>query len=92
MFSFTMENTPLKNLETWEILHYLRVHRFQHVLVNFSKDMYATELNVDFSNDNWNDFLMYCDGVDNQIMFSRAEKYINQWKGNCLLNDFLDKE
>lgn len=90
--SLTMENIPLKDLETWEILDYLRVQRFQHVLVNFNKDMYATELNIYFSDENWKDFLMYCDGVDNQAMFSRAEKYINQWKGNCLLNDFLDKE
>jgi hypothetical protein len=54
--------------------------------------MYATELNFDFSDENWKDFLMYCDGVDNQAMFSRSEKYVNQWKGDCLLNDFLDKE
>jgi hypothetical protein len=25
-------------------------------------------------------------------MFPRAEKYVNQWKGDYLLKDFLDKE
>jgi len=87
-----MENTPLKDLETWEILYYLRMHRYQHVLVNYTKAMYATQLNVNFSDENWKDFLMYCDGVDNQEMFTRAEKYINQWRGDCLLNNLLDYE
>lgn len=88
----TDESKKIDEMETWEILVYLRFQRWQHILVNFSRDMYETELNVKFTEKSWNDFLIYCDGVDNQVMFSRANKYINQWKGNCLLNDFLDND
>lgn len=87
-----MENRPIDKMDTWEILDYLRNNRFHHILLNFTRNMYATELNHVFTEADWIDFMMYCDGVDNQAMFSRAEKYINQWKGDRLLNGFLDKE
>ena len=87
-----MDNNSIDKMETWEILTYLRFKRSQHILLNFSRDMYSSELNYTFSEDEWMDFVMYCDGVDNQAMFSRAEKYINQWKGDCLLNNVLDKD
>lgn len=87
-----MKEKPIDEMETWEILSYLRFKREQHILLNFSRDMYATELNHVFTDESWQSFLLYCDGVDNQAMFLRADKYINQWKGDCLLNDFMEKE
>jgi len=83
---------PIDQLETWEILYYLRFTRNQHLLVNFTREMYDTEFNLRFSDDEWEEFLMYCDGVDNQAMFPRAEKYVNQWRGDYLLRNFFDKE
>ena len=85
-------NKPIDQWETWEIMYYLRFRRNQHLLVNFSREMYANEFNLTFSDEEWEQFLMYCDGVDNQAMFTRAERYVNQWKGNYLLRDFFDKE
>jgi hypothetical protein len=86
------EQKPIDQLETWEILCYLRFSRNHHLLVNFTREMYTTEFNLKFSDEEWEQFLMYCDGVDNQAMFNRAEKYVNQWKGDYLLRNFLDKE
>lgn len=85
-----MDNNSIQSMDTWEILDYLRVKRNQHVLLNFSRDMYFNEFNIVFTEENWNEFLRYCDGVDNQLMFSRADKYINQWKGDTMINNFLD--
>lgn len=85
-------NKPIDQWETWEILYYLRFNRDQHLLVNFTREMYANEFNLEFSDEEWEQFLMYCDGVDNQVMFPRAEKYVNQWRGDYLLKDFFDKE
>lgn len=79
-------NKDIDKLETWEIINYLRDERGYHVLVNFTRDMYFTQLGVKFSDEAWKEFLRYADGLDNQQMFERAEEYFRQWEGNKVIS------
>ena len=67
-------------LETWQIVDYLRSNRNYHVLINFNREMYRTEFGFVFSDEEWRDFLFFCDGVDNKFMFKRTDDYLALWK------------
>lgn len=84
--------SSIAELETWEIINYLRDERGYHVLVNFTRDMYFTQFGVKFSDTGWMEFLRYADGLDNQHMFSRSENYFRQWYGDKLINRSMGDE
>jgi hypothetical protein len=54
--------------------------------------MYFTEFKAKFSELSWREFLMYCDHLDNELMFDRAEKYLKQWQTANIIRTSFDKE
>lgn len=82
----------IEEMQTGEIINYLRDNRGYHVQVNFTRDMYFTEFKAKFSELSWREFLMYCDHLDNELMFDRAEKYLKQWQTANIIRTSFDKE
>ena len=83
-------NKDIAGMETWQIIEYLRMVRSYHVLTNFTRDMYRNQLNIEFTDIEWKNIIAYCDIQDDDQMFTRALKYINQWRGDNIVDDILN--
>jgi len=89
---YTEFNKDITEMETWQVIEYLRMIRDYHVLTNFTRDMYKNQFNIEFADNEWKEFIAYCDIQDDQQMFVRALKYLNQWKGDNIVDDILNNK
>ena len=82
----------IDDIQTGEIINYLRDNRGCHILVNMTKEMYSAEFGEKFSDIDWTDFVTFCYQLDNDLMYKRAEKYLGQWHTICIIRNSFNEE
>lgn len=87
-----MNTHNVDEMQTGEIINYLREQRGYHILVNLTRDMYQSEFRERFSDLGWTDFLTFCDQLDNELMLERAEKYLAQWHAMNIIRNSFNQE
>lgn len=69
----------IEKMDSWEIIEYLRLERGQHVITNGCRTCYKEVFDMEFSDEEWVDYLDFVDEMNEEDHFDRMAEYLEIW-------------